>query len=204
MCSRSKRAKNLSKEAKKLIDKYKYYVIKTIEKKLKQGHRYKGYIRIDYPEYFPVFMHTSSGYGFIYEGNKKNDGSQNEWQKKFKDELEENFPGYPIVNVRSDAESGFKNNLKIHGSKTRFQKQKDDTHILMAKINNFASSLSGTVYRANDHYSENNPPMKADLVYDFADKWNQQKEGNGFYERRNDARSKFRTCIYSRLSLWKY
>ena len=36
MRSKHKRAKNLSKEAKKLIDKYKYYGIKTIEKKLKQ------------------------------------------------------------------------------------------------------------------------------------------------------------------------
>ena len=86
--------------------------------------------------------------------NKKDERSQNEWQKKFKDELEKTFPGYPIVNVRSDAESGFKNNLKILGSKTTFQKQKDDTHILMAKINNFASSLRAAVYRASDHYSE--------------------------------------------------
>ena len=33
MRSRHKRAKNLSDEAKKLIDEYKYYGIKTIEKK---------------------------------------------------------------------------------------------------------------------------------------------------------------------------
>ena len=47
-------------------------------------------------------MYTNNGYVFIYEGNKKDERSQNEQQKKFKDELEENFPGYPIVNVRSD------------------------------------------------------------------------------------------------------
>ena len=37
----------------------------------------------------------------------------------------------------------------------------------MAKINNFASSLRAAIYRASDHYSEDNPPMKADMVYDF-------------------------------------
>ena len=88
-----------------------YDIILNRGNKDNEGHRYKGYSKIEYPEYFPVFMHTNSGYVFIYEGNKKDEHSQNEWQKKFKDELEENFHGYPIVNVRFDAESGFKNNL---------------------------------------------------------------------------------------------
>ena len=73
-----------------------------------KGKRYKEYDKYNYPEYYPVFMHTNSGYVFLYEGNKKDENPQNEWQKKFKDELEKEFPGYPIVNVRSDAEPGFK------------------------------------------------------------------------------------------------
>ena len=49
MSKRHKRAKYLSKEAKKLIDKYKYYGIKTIEKNLKKENL--GYYRKSIKEY---------------------------------------------------------------------------------------------------------------------------------------------------------
>ena len=79
----------------------------------------------------------------------------------------------------------------ILGQNTTFQKQKDDKHILMAKINNFATSLMVAVYRANDHYSPTNPPVKADNVYNFADQWNQAKVRGMDCTRGNDARSKY-------------
>ena len=78
-----------------------------------QGNRYKEYRnKQEYPEYFPVFMHTNSGYVFVYDDNRKDEKSQNDWRREFKQELERTFPGYPIVNVRSDAESGFTNKEK--------------------------------------------------------------------------------------------
>ena len=49
MRSRHKRVKNLSDEAKKFIDKYKYSGIKTIEKKLKQSDL--GYYRKSIKDY---------------------------------------------------------------------------------------------------------------------------------------------------------
>ena len=69
----------------------------------------------DYPLYFPLFMHTNGGYVFIYGSNNKDENTQNAYQRTFRKDLREKFPGYPIVNVRSDAEPGFTNKLKILG-----------------------------------------------------------------------------------------
>ena len=90
-------------------------------------------------------------------------------------ELNKKFHGYPIVNVRSDAEAGWNNKRGFLGKFTTLQKRKDDKHILMARIDNFASSLKAAVYKANNHYSRDSPPMTINNVYEFTDKWNQAK-----------------------------
>ena len=91
-----------------------------------------------YPLYFPVFKHTNSGYAFVYNGNKKDTSTIYVWHKKFISDLNNKFHGYPVVNIRSDKESGFNNKAGFLGKFTTLQKRKDDTHILMARINNFS------------------------------------------------------------------
>ena len=101
-----------------------YYII------INQGVTNKDGNRIDkfkdenkYHLYFPLFMHTNGGYVFIYGTNNKDENTQNAAQKIFRDELKERLPGYPIMNVRSDAEPGFTNKLKILGENTTLKKE---------------------------------------------------------------------------------
>ena len=86
------------------------------------------------------------------------------------------------------------------------QKFKDDKHILMARINNFASSLRAAVYRANDHYDPHNPPMTMANVRKYTDKWNQGKVRGMDCTREevSDARSETRACLYIRELIWKH
>ena len=56
-------------------------------------------------------------------------------------DLKDKFSGYPVVNIRYDKKSWLNNKAGYLGEYTTLQKRKDDKHILMARVNNFASLL---------------------------------------------------------------
>ena len=136
--------------------------------------RREQYPEDEYPRHFAIFMNTNSGYVFYYASNNQTKADLYSFEKQFKHDLNQKFPKYPIVSVQSDKQSGFDNKKNYLGN-ADVRKYKDDYHVIMSKINAFASQMRKYIYQAEGRFDPDNDPIKLSRFEEFVDKWNHSK-----------------------------